>query len=77
LRPKSCYGIINETGKQFSEAGSGGRAAMEFGLSLVTINACGALGIGIGIVVLVYKIQRRNQSKRYVRRLRERLQVSI
>ena len=45
---------------------------MEFGLSWVTINACGALGIGI--VVLVYKIQRRNQSKRHVRRLRERLQ---
>jgi hypothetical protein len=48
---------------------------MEFGLSLVTINACGALGIGI--VVLIYKIQKRNQSKKRVRRLRERLQLSI
>jgi len=48
---------------------------MEFGLSLVTINACGALGIGI--VVLIYKIQTRNQSKKRVRRLRERLQVGM
>jgi len=45
---------------------------MGFGLSLVAINVCGALGIGI--IALVYKIQKRNQLKRN-RRLRERLQV--
>ena len=47
---------------------------MEFRLSLVAINVCGALGIGI--IALVYKIQTINQSKR-VRRLRERLQASV
>jgi hypothetical protein len=45
---------------------------MEFGLSVIAIYACGALGIGI--VALIYKVQSRNQLKRKrVRRLRERL----
>jgi len=46
---------------------------MDFGLSLVAINACGALGIGI--IALVYRIQAKNQSKKRARRLRERLQA--
>jgi hypothetical protein len=48
---------------------------MGFGFSLVAINACGA--IGIGIIALIYKIQMRNQSKKRVRRLRERLQTGM
>jgi hypothetical protein len=46
---------------------------MDFGLSLVAINVCGALGIGV--IALVYKIQTINQSKKRARRLRERLQA--
>jgi hypothetical protein len=45
---------------------------MEFGLSVIAIYACGALGIGI--VVLIYKVQTRNKR---VRRLRERLQAGM
>jgi len=46
---------------------------MEFGVSLVAINVGGV--IGIGIIALIYKIQTRNESKRRVLRLRERLQT--
>jgi hypothetical protein len=71
LRPQSPYGIIDEP-----ESVLGGRlwrqGSMGFGLSLVAINVCGALGIGM--IALVYKIQKRNQLKRN-RRLRERLHV--
>lgn len=44
---------------------------MEFGLSVIAIYACGALGIGI--VALVYKAQLNQSKRKRVRRLRERL----